>query len=130
MNGFMFQDLASLEKGTGRLYLEFVAGASGAVPATLVRSKGIRSVVLTSTGLLTVNLSQPWSKNFFAAGSITQASLSAVTGLIVTPAAASTVTSTTAPKLVFNMLAAAGTAANMAVGDVFRMWAVLGNLSL
>jgi hypothetical protein len=129
-NGFLYTDRASFEKGQVDIWLEFTATTSGAVPSTLTRAKGISSVVLTSTGLLTVNLRSTYAYLFEVTGSIAQASLSASTGMIVTPAITTAVTHATVPKIVLNMLSAAGAAADMAIGDVFRMHAVVGRLKL
>ena len=70
------QDGLDFTERTVNVDLTFTAGTSGAVPTTLTRSKGIKSVVLTSTEYL-VTFQDVYQEFLSAHPTIQQASFSA-----------------------------------------------------
>lgn len=121
MDRSLYPDRGSAQKRIADIWLMFTAGTSGAIPTTLDYAEFISSVVLSGTGIITVNLQDVYIDALEIDGSVEQASLSASTASRVTPAAATDVGDATTPKVVVQLLKADGTAANMAIGDVFRL---------
>lgn len=137
MNRFLFTDRGGLEKGLVDLWLVLTAGTSGAIPsltATSSRANGISSVVLDSTGVVSVHLQDNFAGLEAVDGTIAQATFSNTTASLVALGAPSTEDcgSATDPKVVFNLFAsgAAGVRvlANMAAGDVLRIHMVFRKL--
>ncbi len=133
MNRFQFTDRGALEKGITDLLLVFTAGTSGAVPSTLTNEQGIASVVLDSTGVLSVHLQDTFFQLLYAEGEIQQASASNVTAWQVVRKSED-VGSATDPKVVFNLygqdsVSGLRALANMAVDDVITIHLVLKHIA-
>ncbi len=131
MTGFRNMDRSGFDKGLVDVFVEYTSGATGAIPATLTHANGVASVSRTSAGLIKVTLQDGYLGLAGADGSVIQASLSAVTGFLVTPATALQGAAT--PTVSFNILGQDGTsklfvAADTAVGDVVRLHLVLRRL--
>ncbi len=104
------------------------AGASGAVPTTFIKNAGISTVTKTgaSTGIYVVTLSQVYLAGLlsFPIMGIKQATYNASTGacgaLVTTNAIATT------GALTITTVNAAGTAVDLAVGDIFYLSVCVG----
>lgn len=122
MDRFLYQDRGSAQKRIADVWLMFTAGTAGAIPTSLDYAEYISSVVLDSTGVITVHLQDVYIDCIEIDGSIAQATPSVSTASRVVPSISTNVGSATDPKVVINMLASDdGLVANMAAGDVFRL---------
>lgn len=122
MNRTLFTDRGGAQKRVADVWLMFTAGTAGAIPTDLTYAEFISSVVLDSTGVITVHLQDTYIDVIEIDGTITQASASVSTASRVVPAPTTNVGSATDPKVVINMLASDdGLVADMAVGDIFRL---------
>jgi hypothetical protein len=133
-NRTFFQDSGSLDKGLRHLYVEFVAGTSGAVPTTrtgYLHTNGIKNVTLASTGKYKVHLQDPYLSLADWDVNIEQVTYANTHGGMVTVAPADiTVTDGTDPSIVFQVRSTDGngTAVALTSGDMFSCHLTLRNL--
>lgn len=122
-----FQQFAfGLEKIPVSLYLQATIGAAGAVTLNVANSKGIKSIILGTTGKYTITLTDPYVKILFVDAEVTNA-----TGIPASPTmgvvASGTNVNTTTGGTIVVQFSAAGSATNLASGDILMMNFVLGN---
>jgi len=131
MDRYTNQDGASFQPGEEHIWVEFVAGTSGAVPSALsgyVRADGIASMALAATGLYTVTLQDSYVACLGGSFDVMQATYSAAAGwrgAIVSKA----VTGTT-PTVVFQCVRPdTGAAIAVVEGDTVIIHLVLQRIS-
>lgn len=115
-----------LEKIPVQLYMQATIGAAGAITLVSANSKGIKSVVLGTTGKYTVTFSDPYVKVLFVDAVVQNAtgiSAAPTIGVVTSGTNIQTITGGT----IVVQFSAAGTATNMASGDILLMNFVLGN---
>lgn len=116
-----FTDRTSHESGVVDTFLQWTSGASGAVPSTLTRSMGVKSVVHGATGVYVVTLKSPWKNSPLEfTQAIMQASYSASGACFVRVTADASSNSTT-PTITLLVVNAAGAAVEPTTGDVIRV---------
>lgn len=118
MDRFVAQDGMDFQYGVVHVDLEFTAGASGAVPSTLTRSKGIASVV-KSTNDYVVTFEDGYVAYLGGFGNIVQASVDATKAFEVKYTAFNPSTSGAA-SVTLSPNNAAGAAQPLVVGDVLQ----------
>lgn len=115
-----------LEKIPVSLYMKAAIGTSGAITIDVANSKGVKSVVLGTTGKYTVTLQDPYVKLISLDAVVSNAtgiSASPTVGIVTSGTNVNTVTGGT----IVVQFSAAGSATNMASGDTLLMNFVLGN---
>jgi hypothetical protein len=120
----------SLEFAVVNLFLKATIGSSGAVTISAANSKGIASITKESgAGKYTIVLSDAYNKFLGLSAVVNNAagiSVSADLGILTSGTNVATATGGT----LVVQFSAAGSAANMASGDVVYMHIVLGNSSI
>jgi hypothetical protein len=114
---FVNQDGADFQQGVVGVDLEFTAGTSGAVPASLGRAHGIASVVKSSNDYI-VTFEDSYVAFMGGFGGVKQASFS-TSGACSVDASADAVTGAT-PTVTLSPRTGAGAAVALATGDVLR----------
>jgi len=118
-NPFLFTPWGEHNDGITNMDLVFTSGASGAVPTTLTRSNGIKSVTKNGTGTYDVVLRAPYTLSMGFSGSIKQASYSTGAASVINVTA-----DTIATDGKFTFVTGKGTdasAVDMSAGDVLHL---------
>jgi hypothetical protein len=119
MDRFLEQDGADFQTRTVGVDLKFTAGTSGAVPASLTFSAGVKSVV-KSGNTYVVTFQDGYVGLLGVVGNVLQATYSASGAVIIQPVA---VTDTTSPAVVtLQPYTAAGGAVALATGDILTCY--------
>lgn len=112
-----FSDITGNESGRVFIDLAWISGASGAVPAALSRSSGIKSVVHGATGVYVITFSEVWANGVLNMSShVRQASYSK-TGACYVVETANAISSAT-PTVTILVTTAAGDAVEPTTSDV------------
>lgn len=124
-NRFFNQFAYSLEKAKCFLFLKAAIGATGAVTIDAANSKGITSITRNSAGRYTVVLQDTYvSLLGFKATIIESAATPTVAGVAVV---SETVATAATKNVVFQCIAAAGTAVDPASGSTMKLTFELSN---
>lgn len=122
MDRMLFTDRGGSQKRIADIWIMFTAGTAGAIPTTLDYAEFVSSIVLDSTGVISVHLQDAYIDVLEIDGSVAQGTPAATTAGYVVPDATTNVGSATDPKVVVRMLRPdTGAVANMVSGDVFRL---------
>ena len=129
-----FSDDLDGEPGTLRLYCAYTSGATGAIPATLIRSQGFQSVARTGVGVVDFILNAPAFKLLDWKVDVIQASYSfsgAGSGVSTLVDAVATASSSTSCKVTVTFRRGdTGAATDTASGDVVYLRLTLKTVSL
>ena len=117
------QDALDFTERVVGIDLVFTAGTSGVVPTTLTRSKGIKSVVLTSTEYL-ITLQDVYAEFLSVSPALKQASFSASAACYGVPSTINVGASSTSPNTIgiTFLKGSDGTASVVATGDIVSVF--------